>query len=268
MLTIALAVLLAVLGAGAVLAYVRQANDRAVSGLKAETVLEAKTTIPAGTSLGQAQKQNLLSTVTVPEGSLSAQPVRTVTAGNRNLVLSAEVGSGQLLLQPMLVSAASVVANGGIVIPTGMVAVTVQVCLSQAVAGYVTAGSYVAVFDTYAPKNNIVGVQQTCDVSHQSEPVAGPGSMATRIVLTRAQVLAVGQSSASQPTSSGIAAASADGPAGQSNPPVLVTLAVSQADAERLILIDEVGLPYLALLSGASHTAFDSNMPQQLFRTP
>ncbi len=261
--TIGLAALLAVLGAVAVLAYVRQANDRAVAGLKAEAVLEAKTEIPAGTSLAQAQRQNWLTTVKVPQGSLSADPVRTVTAGNRDLVLSATVGQGQLLLQPMLVTAASVVSNGGIVIPAGKVAVTIQVCLSQAVAGYVTVGSYVAVFDTYATgtgaRQGSLNVQQTCDVSHSAQA----SGINTRIVLTRSQVLAVGQASTgAQGTSTGIVANAQNG--SQANSPELVTLAVSQADAERVIQIDQVGMPYLALLSSASKTGLDSK-PLQLF---
>jgi len=37
-----------------------------------------------------------------------------------------------------------------------------------------------------------------------------------------------------------------------------VTMAVDQADAERLILLTETGVSYLALLTSSSHTAFDT----------
>ena len=47
-LTIALAGMLALLGAVAVLAYARQANNRAIAGMKAETVLWATHAIPRG----------------------------------------------------------------------------------------------------------------------------------------------------------------------------------------------------------------------------
>ena len=50
MLTITLAAVLGLLGVVAVVAYAHQANQRAVAGLKAETVLVAKFAIPAGTS--------------------------------------------------------------------------------------------------------------------------------------------------------------------------------------------------------------------------
>jgi pilus assembly protein CpaB len=39
-----------------------------------------------------------------------------------------------------------------------------------------------------------------------------------------------------------------------------VTFAVSQADAERLIQLTETGLPYLALLNGASATTPDATL--------
>jgi pilus assembly protein CpaB len=173
------------------------------------------------------------------------------------------VGQGQLLLAPMLTTAANVVASGGIVIPAGMVAVSVQVCLSQAVAGYVTPGSNVALFDTYLSGKGSQNVQQTCDASHQT---LAPGGVNTQIVLPRVQVLSVGQSPASaQGTSSGFGSAQATGSAGSQSGAVLVTLAVSQTNAERLIQADEVGLPYLALLSGSSKTAIDAK-PMQLFR--
>ena len=44
-----------------------------------------------------------------------------------------------------------------------------------------------------------------------------------------------------------------------------MTLAVRQADAERLIQLDEAGLPYLALLTPTSQTRFDT-APASLFQ--
>ena len=46
---------------------------------------------------------------------------------------------------------------------------------------------------------------------------------------------------------------------------MLVTLAVDQADAERVIQLTETGLPYLALLTPASQTGFDTGS-QPLFQ--
>jgi pilus assembly protein CpaB len=269
LLTIALAALLAVFGVVAVLAYVRQANDRAVTGLRAEKVLLARAAIPAGTSLRTAQQENLLTTEQVPVSSLSTPPVHSVTAANAHKVLSAGVAQGQLILQNMLGSSATVTANGSFTIPDHMVAVTVQMCVQEAVANYVTAGSHVAVFDTFGIKGSTV--QRSCDLTHTVINSLGLISTSgTRIVLTKALVLAVGENPAAQGAVGGAVSTVTDpSGAGAVQGAVLVTLAVSQADAERLILIDELGLPYMALLGPSSTTTFDSppSWPPTLFRS-
>lgn len=260
-LTIVVAVLLAAVGTVSVLAYVHQANTRAVAGLKVVNVIVAQSPIPSGTPAGQALRDGLLTSQKLPVASVPPDAVRSITPSLAGLVLSAAVQSGQLLLRQMLVAAAQV--TGGVAIPRGMVAVTVQLCLPEAVAGYVTAGSQVAVFDTYGTKS--LNVQETCDVSHQAQAV---GAVRTQMVLPRVEVLSVGQAPASaQGTSSGNTATASGGPtsSASSQGTVLVTLAVQQADAERLIQLDETGLPYLALLTPTSQTRFDA-VPAPLFQ--
>jgi pilus assembly protein CpaB len=260
-LTIALAGMLALIGAVAVLAYARQANIRAVAGLKAETVLAATGAIPAGTALGTAQHEDLLTSEKVPVASLSTGAVHSVTAANAHLVMSANVAKGQVLLQNMLASAASVTTTGGFVIPPGMVAVAVNMCVSEVVADYVTPGSYVAVFDTVVANGQGSQVQRSCDTGHPAiGAIRNTQAGSTLLVLKKAEVLAVGQNSVAPGTSGANSATVTTDPASSSptssQGEVLVTLAVDQADAERLILVDEVGLPYMALLGASSSTAF------------
>jgi pilus assembly protein CpaB len=252
-LTIAAAVVLAAVGTVSVLVYVHQANNRAVEGLRAVSVVVAKGSIPAGTPAGQAMRNGLLGTQTLPAGSVPVDAVRSITPDLAGLVTSSPVQSGQLLTRAMLVAASQV--TGGVAIPPGMIAVTIQMCLPEAVAGYVTAGSYVAVFDTFSKK--ALDVQETCQVSHQ---VQAAGAVVTSIVLPRVEVLSVGQAPASNQAASsggtdafGGAAASSSSSQGA----VMVTLAVRQSDAERLINLDEAGLPYLALLTPKSVTGLD-----------
>ena len=107
MLTIALAAVLGLLGVVAVVAYAHQANQRAVAGLQAETVMVAKGAIPAGTSLNRAQREGLLSTEKVPVSSLSTAAVHSVTSFNGSKVVSATVATNQILLDNMLVPAAA-----------------------------------------------------------------------------------------------------------------------------------------------------------------
>jgi pilus assembly protein CpaB len=243
LLTIVLAAVLAVFGMAAVLAYVHKANLRAVKGLKAETVMVAKSAIPAGTSLRAAQQSNLLTTEKVPVASLSAKPVQSVTAANAHLVMSSDVATGELLLQNMLVSAASVTASGSFVIPKGMVAVTVQMCVAEAVAGYLTAGSEVVVYET-VPLNPKVTLARTCNPDHVALPL--PATQ-TQVVLQKVLVLSVTQAPAASAGSSSVLADPSNGsltPGTES-----VTFAVNpKTEAQLLIQAAQVELPYLGLL--------------------
>jgi pilus assembly protein CpaB len=257
---ISLAAVLALLGVVAILAYVRGANERAVNGLKAETVMVAAGAIPAGTSLSQAQQQHLLGTEKLPVSSLSSTTpaVQSVTAANEHLVMSSTVAKGQVLLQNMLAASTRVAASSGFVIPPNMVAVTVDLCVPAAVANYITPGSYVAVFDTLL--GNASQAQASCGSGHQplsSGALTNTNDAATVVVLPKVEVLAIGQNTGGQGTSGSSSVAATTDPASSSSSSgdVLVTLAVDQGDAERLILLDELGIPYLALLGSNSNVA-------------
>lgn len=254
-LTIVLAGVLALLGAVAVLAYARQANIRAVAGMKAETVLWATHAIPLGTSLEKAQKKQWLGTERVPVASLSdTEPaVRSVTAANTGLVVSANVPAGQVLLQNMLVSSASVAASPGVTIsiPPGDEAITLQLCAAEAEANYLTAGSHVDVYETM-PTNPRASVQRTCDTGHVG---ALPGDTSTEAVLENVEVLSVTHAlpPSAQSTSSGTASAVVD-PVGTAldQDAVAVTFAVKPGQAAMLIQDAQVELPYLGLLPAPS----------------
>lgn len=273
-LTVTLAILLAVLGTAGVLAYVHKADSRALDGMRPVTVLVAQGQIPAGTSASAAQQQNLLRSESLPASSVPLNAVRSITPALASLVMSAQVPSGQLLLRPMLVTSAQATATGALAIPTGMVAVTIPLCISEAVAGYVQPGSHVAVFDTYPTKK--ANLQESCGQSGQSHQAQGQGAVITRIVLPRVLVLATGQAATTGTTGTTGTTTTASGgafsnsssqtdPAAAPSGAVMVTLAVSQANAERLILITRAGLPYLALLTSSSQTGFDTGL-QPLFQ--
>ncbi|MGO9079966.1 MAG: RcpC/CpaB family pilus assembly protein [Streptosporangiaceae bacterium] len=250
-LTALLAALLAVLGTAGVLAYVRQADARAIAGQQAVTVLAAKDLIPSGTSAAAALRTGLLVSQELPASSVPSDAVRSITPALQGLVLSAELQPGQLLLRPMLVTAAR--TADGIAIPAGMVAVTIQLCPSEAVADSIHAGSQVAVFGTYAPKASSLSAEPNCDLPHQQQAYGGAR---TRIVLPRVLVLSTGTASASGQARTGSSAlAQSTSGTSASSPGLLVTVAVSQASAGRLIQLAVAGLPYLALLSDSSQAS-------------
>jgi pilus assembly protein CpaB len=247
LLIITLALLMAAIGAGGVLAYVNRANDRAIAGLKAVTVLTAGKKIASGTSAGAALHDGLLITEKLPASSVPSNAVQAITPGLSPLVLSSALQPGQLLLRPMLVT--PVHTTGGMALPNGMIAITLTFCLAEAVAGDVQPGSQVAVFDTVVGgSSGGASAEPACAGSHTQIN----GTAKTRLVLTRVRVLSVGTG---QPSTSSTTAASSSS---SSQGGVMLTVAVTQADAERLIAISETGLPYLALLSSTSHTTTDA----------
>lgn len=273
------AIALAIVGTVAVLAYVRQADQRALAGQKGVTVLVAADQIPAGTSAGTAMQDGLLTGKVFPASSVPSDAVTSVGPGLSDLVLSAALAPGELLTRSLLVT--SVQSASGLAVPRGMIAVTLQLCLPQTVAGNIHAGSRVAVFDTY-PAVGTLSVA-ACSWTYQqgtgnsgnsggtgSTGTAGSAGSAgnnvrTRLVLSDVQVLAVGQAGAVSGTNSGSGLNS--GLSGSTAPPVvttqgteLVTFAVSQADAERLIDLTVGGLPYLAIVTPNSGTAPDTRL--------
>jgi pilus assembly protein CpaB len=237
-LTIALAVLLAVLGTGGVLAYVNHANARALAGQQAVTVLIVRETIAAGTSAAAAQAQGLLGTERLPSASVPADALTAITPDVSNLVTDAALQPGQLLLRSMLATSAP--DTSGLAIPHGMMAVAIQFCVPEAVAGNLRAGSQVAVFATTVSGNSGLSAQAACTGPHALTAQAA----STHLVLPKVTVLAVGVDTGGQ---SGSTSNSGSG----QNTLGLITLAVSQADASQLIQLTEDGLPYLALLAGS-----------------
>ena len=262
-LTIIVAIVLAVIGTGAVMIYVKQADQRALAGQKAVSVLVATQQVPAGTTAGAALRNGFLHAQNLPAESVPADAVRSIGPAISGLELSASLQSGQLLLRPMLVT--KTMAATGLAIPTGKVALTVQMCLQKAVAGYIRPGSQIAVFDTfYKGKPGTVTLSCTGD-SWQN----GAKQIHTRLVLTSVSVLAVGSAPAGTTGSTGVTTTSTGVFSSQGNSSsssssnvttLMVTVAVSQADAERLILLTEAGIPYLALVTASSGTKPDATL--------
>jgi len=234
-LIISLAVLLAVVGTVGVLIYVKKADDRALAGQQAKSVLVAEKRIPAGTT-GQVAKADLR-VERMPAGSVPSDAVSEVDTELDTLVLSGDVPEGQLLVRTMFVPAAQL--TDGIAIPPDKIAVTVPAESWQRVGGLVKAGSKIAVFDSFNVLEGQPGLTPAGDgLQNQHEY-----NKATRLLLTGLEVLAVRQEKATQSSSSDDAKA-ANGDIGKA----LVTVACTQAEAEKLIHAQQTGAIYLALL--------------------
>ena len=232
MIVLGLALLLAVLGTGAVYLYVRQADSRAIAGKQAVPVLVANALVPAGTAAGDASRRGLLRTERMPRDTVSNDALTAVDAGVAQLVAGADIQPGQLVLRSMFVAHKPTTA--GLAIPAGKVAVTVEFSVVQEVAGHIVVGSHVVIFDTYTV---LTGQDAP---SGDGLPKAPGDVQATRVLLPDVEVLAIGRAAAA---SSGKEKPAAD-PSADS---VLLTVAADQGQAERLILRAQTGSRYLAL---------------------
>jgi pilus assembly protein CpaB len=259
-LTIVLAVALAVLGTAAVLVYVDRADARAVAGQQAVTVLVVGKAIPAGTSAADAKAS--LHQETLPASSVSSDAVMEITPAQESLVTSSDLSPGQLLLKSTLVTPAQ--ATGGLAIPDGKVAVTITLCSPEAVAGNVKAGSDVAVFGTVVVGGTgDVSGQPNCTGQHKQQG-GGKAVAKTAVVIPKVRVIAIGPATSGTPQGDAKTSNSSfsQGAASGQNDLTLVTFAANQIDAERLIQLSQTSLPYLALLGPSAQVKVqDHNEP-------
>lgn len=179
------AVVMAAVGAGAVLLYVRSADSRAVAGKQARTVLIAEKQIPAGTN-GRALRdggylrQTRMPAETVPEDTLAE-----VEAGLDALVTTAAVQRGQLMLRTMFGTA---VSRSGMAIPDGKLAIAAKVKSAVFGPGTVRAGTRVAIFYTYTP----LEPDKPDDVSGSGLERSRTTNNVTRVLMTDIEVISVG----------------------------------------------------------------------------
>ncbi|GAB2834611.1 Flp pilus assembly protein CpaB [Lentzea nigeriaca] len=237
LLTLGLTLLLAAVGTVAVLLYVRNADARALAGKRAVPVVVADKRVPAGTSAGAALRNGSLRLKKMPAETVPENALGEVGADLVKLVATADIQAGQLVLRPMF--AATKPTSSGLAIPEGKVAVSVELGAPQRVAGYVKAGSQIAVFDTYSVLDEKSRTPSGAGLEKQHE-----STQVTRLLLPKVEVLALGKPPVPN-------AKSADG-AGQGQGGVLVTVAATQAEAERLIQRSQFGTLHLVLLTDSS----------------
>ncbi|MBO4206233.1 Flp pilus assembly protein CpaB [Micromonospora echinofusca] len=228
-LTIMLAMVIAALGTAGVIYYALSADARARAAITdAVTVAIATERIPAGTTGARIRAEELVRLERMPRSSVPSTALPAVGAEFDKLVITSTINAGQVLLKANFGEQDQV--TSGLALPEGKMAVTVQTGTPQQVAGYVRAGSQVAIFLTY----------KLVDKNGEESKIER-----TRLLLPRVQVMAVGSytpprrdTEDEEPARSGTA-----------NGTLLLTLAVDQKEAERLILGLNTGSLYLGLLT-------------------
>jgi pilus assembly protein CpaB len=212
------AVLLAVVGAVLLLTYVGAADDRAMSGMRTVSVLVVTKPVPEGT-----QGEQLASLVTAKE-----LPAIAVTAGTvANLaqltgqVATTDLEPGEQLLASRFVDPATLAKAGEVDIPEGLQEVSILLDPQRVLGGRILAGARVGVFLSL-PKDDINPAR-------------------THLTLNTVLVSRVQGGTAPAPATDKKVTgnASANG--------VMVTLAVSAADAEKVVYGAEYGTLWLSL---------------------
>lgn len=238
---IALAVALALVGAIAVFSYAHNADKRAIAKTRSATVLISQKQIPAGTSWGDVLKGGYVKEEREPVDSAPSNALSNLQAAvPLDEVASGTIAGGQIIVRPMFAQASS--KTGVLALPAGKIAVSVTMPANADVAGFVQSGSKVAIFTTFK-------IAKPSNATVQTDVGGGTDVYATKLLLNRIDVIAT-----SQDAPSDVNGGKSNNNNNNSTQNVLVTLALSQQDAERLILSQQIGQLYLGLLSDSSVT--------------
>ncbi|HEX2357619.1 MAG TPA: RcpC/CpaB family pilus assembly protein [Micromonosporaceae bacterium] len=244
-LAILLATILAALGTAGVLFYVQRADDRAVADAAAVRVLVAKQRVPAGTSGETIRKREFVEMVRLPAASVPLDEALTdIPAELDKLVITSDLQPRQLLLRGMF--SPSTRTSGGLPIPEGKMAVSFEATLAEQVAGFVRPGAQVAVFVSYREMKDGNGKAAVQDTG-ADDVIKG-----TEVLLPRVDVIAIGAREGGETTTAPLdGQAAANGEAlGET---VLVTVAVNQTEAAKIIHAADGKSIWLALLTDSSN---------------
>lgn len=224
------AVVIAAIGTAMIVLYVKGIDDRATQGQELVEVLTATDVIEAGETVSAAQEAGKFEAKDVRRTDVVYGALDT-TESIADLVALGTVYPGEQIISARFGSPTSVES---LIIPDDKMAVSIELTDSERVAGFVNPGSEVAIFTTAsAPVRRLPdGTEQTL-------------SPVTRIILTRVPVIGVGTTSV---TSRTVTAGEEGAQVTEQVARTIMTLAVTQEDAEKLVLADRTTDLTFALL--------------------
>ena len=224
------AVLIALVGTALIVLYVQGIDERATEGQELVEVLVATETIDAGETVSSAQEAGKFDTKEVRRDDLVEGAISS-TGSIAELVALGTIYPGEQLIAKKFGTLGS---TDALVIPDKKMAVSVELTDWERVAGFVNPGSEISVFAT------ALGAVRLTPTGEEIKL----GDM-TRIVLTRTPVVGVGTTSV---TSRTVQTEEGD-QVTEEVPTTILTLAVSQEEAERLIHADRTTDLTFALLT-------------------
>jgi pilus assembly protein CpaB len=215
------AMLVALVGVGAVMLYASGADARAVADQRPQSVYVAQGLVPAGTSAADAVARGLMVPTQIAAKGVPAGALTTVDAATGKLVALTDIAAGEFVTASRFGTTPT--GSKALQVPDGQVAISVALSDPGRVGTFVTPGSHIVIYDTY-------------------QPPAGPASAAaatrqTRVLLDDALVIAVGSTSLT-PTAN---------PNGQAAAGALVTVALAPDAAAKLVHGIQTGTLYAGL---------------------
>ena len=146
-LAIVVAAVLALVGGVMVLLYARNADARAVAANSPKTVYTSSLQIPAGTSIRDALRLQMLTETQIPANGVPAGALTEVTDENASLLALTDIAPGQYVLAASWGD--TPLGQKLIQVPTGKLAVSVALSDPARVGSFVTPGSFLTIFATH-----------------------------------------------------------------------------------------------------------------------
>lgn len=221
--------LIALLGTTLIVLYVQGIDQRATEGQEMVEVLTASATIESGEDVATAQAGGKFEKSQVRSEDL-VDGALTTTSSITDAVALGTIYPGEQILAAKF---GSISDADGLVIPDDKLAVSVELSDPERVAGFVNPGSNVAIFFSTDP------VVTQPDGTEKTLPPY------TRLLLAKVQVIGVGTTTVSAKTITTEAGAEVT----EQIPRTILTVALNQKDAEKLIFASRNSDVSFALLS-------------------
>ncbi len=230
------AVVIAALGAAMIFLYVQGINDRAEANQSPREVLAATAQIDAGESIDDAVAAGKLDLVSFAEKDVLDGAVQNTETLSGQVALTTIFPNEQII--PGKFGAPG--SKTSITIPDGTMAVSVSLTDPARVAGFITPGSNVSVFAS--------GALPTENTDPNADPGVAASSTFTQLLLPSVQVIGVGTTTVLSTTTTDETGAATT----EQLPKTLLTLALTQKEAEKVIFASGNGQLALGLLNDKS----------------
>jgi Flp pilus assembly protein CpaB len=212
------AILLAIAGSLLVINYVRGADARAIAAQQPVKVYVAAKHIPAGTTLKDAQRTELIVETRVAADALPAGALQEITPDNNALLALSDVQAGEFVMAARF--GTRPLGEKAIEVPAGMLAMSVELSDPARIGKFVTPGSDIAIYATHGMK--LIGEDDATKAFNELN------LKGTTVLIDKVQVIAMGNTPLAAPKK-----ADAEDGAEQA-PSFLVTVAVTPDQSIRL----------------------------------